>query len=179
MVFWWNYLDEPEMKATFDISLIHHKKYVGLSNMPVMETRNVGAPEDFVIDTFKTSVKMSTYLVAYSVSDFEYKEAKVDTEEDVVFRIYARRDAMAQVDYAAEVGPKVLKFYEDYFQIKFPLPKIDMIAIPDFAGEWKLFTNCSKKYFKFLTAGAMENWYEIENICKVDKVERKLINLGV
>jgi aminopeptidase N len=47
---------------------------------------------------------------------------------------------MEQVDYAAEVGPKVLKFYEDYFQIKFPLPKIDMIAIPDFA------------------AGAMENW---------------------
>jgi len=55
---------------------------------------------------------MSTYLVAYCVSDFEYKEATVNMKDDVTFRIYARRDAMNQVDYAAEVGPKVLKFYE-------------------------------------------------------------------
>lgn len=128
-------LDEPAMKATFDITLIHHKKYIALSNMPIKES----SPylDDQVIDTFETSVKMSTYLVAYSVSDFEYKEEKTDTEDDVVFRIYARRDAMVQVDYAADIGRKVLKFYEDYFQIKFPLPKIDMIAIPDFAGETK------------------------------------------
>lgn len=71
---------------------------------------------------------MSTYLVAYSVSDFEYKEAAVSMEKDVIFRIYARRDAMDQVNYAADIGPKVLKYYEDYFQIKFPLPKIDMIG---------------------------------------------------
>lgn len=103
---------------------------------------------DFVIDTFQTTVPMSTYLVAYCVSDFEYKEATVNMKDDVKFRIYARRDAMEQVDYAAEIGPKVLKFYEvrlwfdsriedelnfslalqDYFQIKFPLPKIDMIG---------------------------------------------------
>jgi aminopeptidase N len=94
----------------------------------------------FVKNRFDTTPAMSTYLVAYVVSDFEYKEAKVDMQGDVVFRIYARRDAMNQVDYAAEIGPKVLKFYEDYFQIKFPLPKMDMIAIPDFG------------------AGAMENW---------------------
>lgn len=84
--------------------------------------------EDFVKNTFETSVKMSTYLVAYSVSDFEYKEAVVNMEKDVIFRIYARRDAMDQVNYAADIGPKVLKYYEDYFQIKFPLPKIDMIG---------------------------------------------------
>lgn len=78
--------------------------------------------------------------MAYTISDFEYKEAKREDDNEVIFRIYARRDAMNQVDYAAYVGPKVLKFYEDYFQIKFPLPKMDMIAIPDFA------------------AGAMENW---------------------
>lgn len=123
------------MKATFDISLGHHKQFIALSNMPLKESKSVEGKEDFVMDTFVTSVKMSTYLVAYSVSDFEYKEAKVDTKDDVVFRIYARRDAMTQVDYAAEVGPKVLRFYEEYFKIKFPLPKIDMIAIPDFAGE--------------------------------------------
>lgn len=126
------------MKATFDISLAHHKMYSALSNMPLKETKAVESIPDFVMDTFETSVIMSTYLVAYCVSDFEYKE--VSMKDDVTFRIYARREAMNQVDYAADIGPKVLKFYEDYFQIKFPLPKIDMIAVPDFA------------------AGAMENW---------------------
>lgn len=115
--------------------------------MPLIESRSYLG--DMVIDTFETSVKMSTYLVAYSVSDFEYKEEKTDTKDDVVFRIYARRDAMAQVDYAADIGRKVLKFYEDYFQIKFPLPKIDMIAVPDFAGEHLMKRLISRNLFDF------------------------------
>ena len=55
-------------------------------------------------------------------------------KDDVVFKIWARRDAMDQVDYAADIGPKVLTFFEEYFKVKFPLPKIDMIAIPDFGA---------------------------------------------
>jgi aminopeptidase N len=128
------------MKATFDISLAHHKKYHSISNMPLKESKPFDNVENFIMNTFDTSVKMSTYLVAYCVSDFEYRESMVDSEKDVKFRIYARRDAMEQVDYAADIGPKVLKFYEKYFEIDFPLPKIDMIAVPDFG------------------AGAMENW---------------------
>lgn len=85
---------------------------------------------------------MSTYLVAYSINDFEYREAPIKMKDDVKFRIWARRDAIDQVEYAKVVGPKVLKYYEEYFDIKFPLPKMDMIAIPDFS------------------AGAMENWGE-------------------
>lgn len=96
--------------------------------------------KDFVLDTFETSVPMSTYLVAYSINDFEYREAPIKMKDDVKFRIWARRDAIEQVEYAKLVGPKVLKYYEEYFDIKFPLPKMDMIAIPDFS------------------AGAMENW---------------------
>lgn len=85
---------------------------------------------------------MSTYLVAYSINDFEYREAPIKMKDDVKFRIWARRDAIEQVEYAKLIGPKVLKYYEEYFDIKFPLPKMDMIAIPDFS------------------AGAMENWGE-------------------
>ena len=50
------------------------------------------------------------------------------------------QEALQQAKYSLDIGPRILKHYEKYFQIKFPLPKIDMIALPDFA------------------AGAMENW---------------------
>lgn len=132
--------DEPQMKARFEITLGHDKKYTALSNMPIKLTEQMKDKPDFVWDNFEESVPMSTYLVAYSVHDFEFREAVVKMQSDVLFKIWARRDAISQVDYAKEVGPKVLKFYEEYFDIKFPLPKMDMIAIPDFS------------------AGAMENW---------------------
>ncbi|XP_053669421.1 aminopeptidase N [Anopheles marshallii] len=132
--------DEPEMKATFDISLAHHERYVALSNMPLNRSMPLDSMPGWVLDEFNTTVPMSTYLVAYTVNDFEYREAKTTEPGDVVFKIWARRDAIDQVDYARDIGPRVTRFYEDYFRQKFPLPKIDMIAIPDFAS------------------GAMENW---------------------
>lgn len=93
---------------------------------------------DWVLDKFDVTVPMSTYLVAYTINDFEYRESA--TGGDVTFRIWARRDAIEQVDYAKEIGPKVLQYFEKTFKVKYPLPKMDMIAIPDFG------------------AGAMENW---------------------
>lgn len=132
--------DEPEMKATFDVSLGHHKQYTALSNMPINRSEPMTSNKDWVMDRFDRTVPMSTYLVAYSINDFEYREAMTKMDGDVVFKIWARRDAIDQVDYAREVGPRVTRFYEEYFAEKFPLPKIDMIAIPDFS------------------AGAMENW---------------------
>uniref|UniRef100_A0A182QC88 Aminopeptidase n=1 Tax=Anopheles farauti TaxID=69004 RepID=A0A182QC88_9DIPT len=133
--------DEPAMKATFAISLAHEQRYTALSNMPVNRTSSLEeSMPGWVLDEFDTTVPMSTYLVAYSVNDFAYREAPAAGPDDVTFRIWARRDAIDQVEYAADVGPRVTRFYEDYFHQKFPLPKIDMIAIPDFAS------------------GAMENW---------------------
>jgi len=76
---------------------------------------------------------MSTYLVAFVVSEFSHKD-------NGTFSVWTRRDAIQQADYALQVGPAILKYFEQYFQIPFPLPKIDMVALPDFA------------------AGAMENW---------------------
>lgn len=81
---------------------------------------------------------MSTYLVAYSLNDFSHKPSTLPN--GTLFRTWARPNAIDQCDYAAELGPKVLKYYEELFGIKFPLPKVDQIAVPDFS------------------AGAMENW---------------------
>lgn len=90
--------DEPEMKATFDISLAHHKQYVALSNMPINRTQPLTAITDWVVDYFDTTVPMSTYLVAYTVNDFEYRESMAKIDGDVVFKIWARRDAIDQVE---------------------------------------------------------------------------------
>jgi len=73
------------------------------------------------------------------MSDFAYIEPD-SREGEVKFRIITRKDATNQTEFAKKVGPLVLKYYEDYFDEKFPLPKQDMVAIPGF------------------NAGAMENW---------------------
>ncbi|XP_075145643.1 aminopeptidase N-like [Haematobia irritans] len=132
-------LDEPNYKAKFVIWLGHHKSLNALSNMPLEKQIPVNGLTDFVWSIFEESVPMSTYLVAYTVNDFTYKESKVEGS-DIVFRTWSRGGYIDQCDYAAEVGPSVLKYYEEIFGIPFPLKKVDEIAIPDFS------------------AGAMENW---------------------
>lgn len=88
---------------------------------------------DYVWDHFQESVPMSTYLVAFIISDFEHIT-------NGTFSVWSRKSAIAQSEYSLKIGPAILKFYEQFFQINFPLPKMDMVALPDFA------------------AGAMENW---------------------
>ncbi|XP_064551050.1 aminopeptidase Ey-like [Drosophila montana] len=130
--------DEPDYKAPFVVTLGYHKRMTGLSNMPVKEIKPHENIKDYIWCEFKESVPMSTYLVAYSVNDFAHKPSTLPNS--TLFRTWARPNAIEQCDYAADFGPKVLQYYEQLFGIKYPLPKIDQIAIPDFS------------------AGAMENW---------------------
>lgn len=78
-------------------------------------------------DEFQESVPMSTYLLAFVVSDFS-------NITDGRFSVWARPNAIESARYALEVGPKILAYFEDYFDIKYPLPKLDMIALPDFSA---------------------------------------------
>ncbi|CAK5080038.1 unnamed protein product [Meloidogyne enterolobii] len=87
---------------------------------------------------FDETPPMSSYLLALVVSDFNYIEGY--TKRGIRFRVWARQDALTFTNYALESGIKVLEFYEDYFGIEFPIPKLDMVAVPD-AG-----------------AGGTENW---------------------
>lgn len=128
--------DEPAQKAVFHISLVVPKGKTAISNtLPVSTTEHESGYE---IIKFHPTPKMSTYLLAFIVGDFEYVEKKA--RNGVRVRIYTTPGKKDQAKFALECAVKTLEFYEKYFAIKYPLPVLDMIAIPDFSS------------------GAMENW---------------------
>uniref|UniRef100_W5LQ33 Aminopeptidase n=1 Tax=Astyanax mexicanus TaxID=7994 RepID=W5LQ33_ASTMX len=127
--------DEPAMKAVFHMTLIHPSGTVALSN----GTKTITLRNQNVLQTkFKPTLKMSTYLVAFVVS--EYSSIRTAAETDV--RIWARRTAIeaGHGDYALSITGRILDFFQSYYNSKYPLPKSDQIALRDF------------------DAGAMENW---------------------
>uniref|UniRef100_A0AAY4BGQ6 Aminopeptidase n=1 Tax=Denticeps clupeoides TaxID=299321 RepID=A0AAY4BGQ6_9TELE len=128
--------DEPNFKANFTVRLIRDASHIALSNMPIVSTMELG--NDLFEDRFETSVQMSTYLVALIVCDFRSVTGRTSSGIDI--SIYAVPDKWNQTHYALEAAVKILQFYEQYFNIYYPLPKLDLVAIPDFQS------------------GAMENW---------------------
>ncbi|XP_020088799.1 aminopeptidase M1-like [Ananas comosus] len=127
--------DEPVCKATFKITLEVPSELVALSNMPVVDEKLDG-PNRIV--SFEESPIMSTYLVAIVVGLFDYVEAS--TSDGTKVRVYCQVGKSSQGKFALDVAVKTLDLYKKYFAVPYPLPKLDMVAIPDFA------------------AGAMENY---------------------
>src|SRR3989344_1571637 len=150
--------DEPAHKAVFHVSLIIEKGKTAISNtLPV----SVGEHDaGYQIVKFSPTPKMSTYLLAFIVGDFEYIE-KITTPnpsskrrggfplplrrgsakgEGVMVRVFTTPGKKHKAAFALSCAVKTLEFYEKYFDIPYPLNTLDMIAIPDFSS------------------GAMENW---------------------
>uniref|UniRef100_A0A9L0SHC4 Aminopeptidase n=1 Tax=Equus caballus TaxID=9796 RepID=A0A9L0SHC4_HORSE len=128
--------DEPLFKASFSIKIRRESRHIALSNMPKVKT--IELEGGLLEDHFETTVKMSTYLVAYIVCDFN--SVSGTSSSGVKVSVYASPDKWSQTHYALEASLKLLDFYENYFDINYPLPKLDLVAIPDFES------------------GAMENW---------------------
>jgi aminopeptidase N/puromycin-sensitive aminopeptidase len=128
--------DEPAFKATYDISLVIDAADSAISNSPIVgDTRGPGAGKHTLV--FSTTPKMSTYLVAFLVGDFQCTGARVD---DVDIRVCATPDKVALTPFALDVAKFALHYYDDYFGIHYPLKKLDLVGGPDFE------------------AGAMENF---------------------
>ncbi|XP_053553656.1 puromycin-sensitive aminopeptidase [Bombina bombina] len=130
--------DEPAIKATFDVILIVPKDRVALSNMNLIERKPYPEDANLVEVKFARTPIMSTYLVAFVVGEYDFVETR--STDGVLVRVYTPVGKAEQGKFALEVAAKTLPFYKDYFNVPYPLPKIDLIAIADFA------------------AGAMENW---------------------
>eukprot|EP00026_Physarum_polycephalum_P002309 Phypoly_transcript_02315.p1 GENE.Phypoly_transcript_02315~~Phypoly_transcript_02315.p1 ORF type:complete len:885 (+),score=198.44 Phypoly_transcript_02315:95-2656(+) len=129
--------DEPAVKAVFEIILTVPADRTALSNMlPVSETADAQAKTKTI--KFAPSPIMSTYLVAMVVGEFDYVEDK--TKEGVLVRVFTPEGKKHLGTFALDVAVKTLSYFTEYFGVPYPLPKLDMVAIADFA------------------AGAMENW---------------------
>lgn len=119
--------DEPAMKATFNVTLVHDPNLIALSNMPIYRSQ---IDDGWKYDHFRKTVKMSTYLAAFAVGDFKYKETK--TGSGIQIRVYARPDVLDQVDYALKVSNETFIYFEEFFGVPYSLPKSDGIALPVF-----------------------------------------------
>ncbi len=129
-------VDEPSAKAVFDLTFMVPKSHTVVSNTHIEDIKE--HESGYKVVTFAPTPKMSTYLVAYIVGDLEYIETK--TKEGVVVRVFVTPGKKTQAEFALDTTAKMLSYYNDYFGIAYPMPLLDVIAIPDFA------------------AGAMENW---------------------
>ncbi|KAK1893155.1 Leucyl-cystinyl aminopeptidase [Dissostichus eleginoides] len=128
--------DEPAFKATFLIKISRKTDFMTLSNMPLAKSTPLA--NGLMQDEFeKTSVNMSTYLVAFIVANFTSMTKNVS---NTLVSVYSVPEKKEHTDYALETCSKLLEFYNDFFEINYPLKKLDLVAIPDFL------------------AGAMENW---------------------
>lgn len=126
--------DEPNKKATFSVTLKISKNLEAISNMPIIKQTT---ENDKKTIKFQDTPLMSTYLLYMGVGEFEFIESKLNNTQ---IRIATLPGKSNQGTLALDLTKKFLKYFQDYSKIPYPLPKLDMIAIPDFA------------------AGAMENW---------------------
>ena len=129
--------DEPFYKATFALEATVPAGQMAVSNMPVASTTKLADGRELV--RFATSPKMSTYLLFFGLGEFERASA---VQDGVELGVVTQKGSLAQAQFALDSSRAVLKEYNDYFGVKYPLPKLDNIAAP---GRSQFF-------------GAMENW---------------------
>lgn len=132
-------IDEPSAKAKFNLSLIIPHDKTALSNMPIKQIEQISETKHKV--SFEETPMMSTYLVAFAVGSFQYIEGY--TSDNIKVRVYTHNTYPNKCEtgrFALDTAIKCIELYNDMFGIKYPLNKVDMIAIPEFA------------------TGAMENW---------------------
>ena len=131
-------VDEPEAKATFDLSLKFDQEAgeIALSNMPEVDVENRKATG---IWKFATTPRMSSYLLAFAAGDLQGVTAK--TKNGTLVGVYSTKaHPVSNLEFALDIAVRSIDFYEEYYGVKYPIPQSLHVALPDFS------------------AGAMENW---------------------
>ena len=129
-------VDEPAAKAEYDLTLVTRTGITVLGNMPVKSEEENG---DSLTTTFEKTPRMSSYLLAFVIGELHKKTAR--TKSGVEVNIWATPAQNENtLDFALDIATRSIDFYDEYFGVKYPLPKSDHVALPDFSS------------------GAMENW---------------------
>lgn len=143
--------DEPNLKASFDFEIEIPEDQTALSNMPEKETKK-GSKEGLKIVSFETSPVMSTYLLAWAFGDFEYVEGFTKRKyngKNLPVRVYTTKGLVEQGKLALEASHQVVDYFSEVrvhgfvarrtfanmlqiFQIDYPLPKVDLLAVHEF-----------------------------------------------
>lgn len=135
-------LDEPELKATFTVDLTLREDWVALGNMPILKEQQKGDNLKQIV--FEKTPIMSTYLLAWACGDFEYienfTEDLYNNDKPLPVRIYTTKGYIEEAQFAVEIAPKIVDYFSKIFEVKYPLPKLDLIAVHSFSHN------------------AMENW---------------------
>jgi puromycin-sensitive aminopeptidase len=123
--------DEPAFKAVFQVTLIVDEKLTAISNARVLrETLIPGTSKKEVV--FADSIKMSTYLVAFIVGEFEATEPVMVGHASL--RVWSVPGKRHLANFALDIGKSSLEYFSRYYGIPYPGDKLDLIAIPDFAS---------------------------------------------
>ncbi|KXT76471.1 Lysyl aminopeptidase [Streptococcus sp. DD10] len=131
-------IDEPEAKATFDLSLKFDQSgdEIALSNMPEIDVEN---RKKTGVWKFERTPRMSTYLLAFVAGDLQGITRK--TKNGTVVGVYSTKaHTSKKLEFSLDIAVRSIEFYEDYFGVSYPIPQSLHVALPDFS------------------AGAMENW---------------------
>ena len=129
-------VDEPAAKAEYDLTLVTRTGITVLGNMPVKFQKENG---DSLTTTFEKTPRMSSYLLAFVIGELHKKTAHTKSGVEVnVWATPAQNENT--LDFALDIAARSIDFYDEYFGVKYPLPKSDHVALPDFSS------------------GAMENW---------------------
>ena len=129
-------IDEPAAKAEYDLTLVTRTGITVLGNMPVKSEEENG---DSLTTMFEKTPRMSSYLLAFVIGELHKKSARTKSGVEVnVWATPAQNENT--LDFALDIATRSIDFYDEYFGVKYPLPKSDHAALPDFSS------------------GAMENW---------------------
>jgi aminopeptidase N len=129
--------DEPDYKATFDITAVAGQGQVAISNSKAAS--DTPGPGDKHTVHFVTTPKMSSYLAALVVGNFEYIEGEAD---GIPIRVYSTPGKKEMGKFALESAEHILSYYDKYFNIKYPYGKLDLIGLPDFSAGAMENTGC-------------------------------------
>ena len=126
--------DEPAFRARFQLTVVVPENWLAVSNMPIESEQKIAGGKEV---RFAPTPPMSSYLNVFVAGELDFIESRVGPTQ---IRVIATKGKAELGRYALEASAEILKYYNDYFGVPYPLPKLDQIAIPGGFG------------------GAMENW---------------------